>query len=233
MADLSQKSQPQNGAQNSRHRLSLADWRESYGLSELNEEQCESNPIVLFERWIEEARAAGLRDANAMTLATATREGRPSARLMLLKEVSDNGFIFYTNYTSRKARELDSNPYAALTFFWPELERQVRVEGEVHRLAREQNEAYFRTRARGSQLGAWASHQSQPIASRAVLHARLEELKQRFAHLQEIPTPEFWGGYCLTPSSIEFWQGRPDRLHDRLCCRRKGEGKWIIERLSP
>jgi len=233
MADWSEENQPQTGTSRSEHRLSLADWRESYGLSELHEEQCERNPIVLFERWIEEARAAGLRDANAMTLATATREGRPSARLMLLKEVSDAGFIFYTNYTSRKARELDSNPYAALTFFWPQLERQVRVEGEAHRLTREQNEAYFRTRARGSQLGAWASHQSQPIASRAVLEARLEELKQRFAHLEEVPAPEFWGGYCVRPFLIEFWQGQPDRLHDRLCYRRKGEDGWIIERLSP
>src|SRR5579885_2707411 len=206
MADWSEERQAQTDTSRAEHRLSLADWRESYGLSELHEEQCERNPIVLFERWIEEARAAGLRDA---------------------------GFIFYTNYTSRKARELDSNPYAALTFFWPQLERQVRVEGEAHRLTREQNEAYFRTRARGSQLGAWASHQSQPIASRAVLEARLEELKQRFAHLEEVPAPEFWGGYCVRPFLIEFWQGQPDRLHDRLCYRRKGEDGWIIERLSP
>lgn len=228
MGDFAERSQSEAG-----HRLSLADLRENYGLGELNEANYETNPIVLFERWIEEARAAGLRDPNAMTVSTATPDGRPSARLMLLKEVSDAGFIFYTNYTSRKACEIESNPFAALTFFWRELERQVRVEGQVERVSREQSERYFRSRARGSQLGAWASQQSQPIANRAALDAKLEELKRKFAASPEIPVPEFWGGYCVRPFTIEFWQGRPNRLHDRLQYRRKDEEAWMAERLSP
>lgn len=229
VGDFAERSQ---GEADAEHRLSLADLRENYGRGELSEQNCHSNPILLFERWIEDARAAGIRDANAMTLATATREGRPSARLMLLKEVSEAGFIFYTNYTSRKACEIENNPFAALAFFWPELERQVRVEGQARRVAREQTEAYFRTRARGSQLGAWVSHQSRPVPDRAALDAKLEELEQRFAG-NEVNVPAFWGGYCLEPSSIEFWQGRPNRLHDRIRYRRKEEGGWIVERLSP
>lgn len=224
MGDFAERSQ-------SEHRLSLADLRENYGRGELNEQNCDSNPILLFERWMEEARAAGIRDANAMTVSTATRQGRPSARLMLLKEVSEFGFVFYTNYTSRKASELESNPFAAMTFFWRELERQVRVEGRVQRISREKTGEYFRTRARGSQLGAWVSHQSRTVPNRQALDAKLEELEQRFAG-REVSAPEFWGGYRLEPSSVEFWQGRPNRLHDRLCYQRKGEA-WIIERLSP
>lgn len=230
MADSAEQSQTEAPPA---HRLSLADLRESYGRGELSDQIRHSNPILLFERWIEDARAAGIRDANAMTLSTATPEGRPSARLMLLKEVSEIGFVFYTNYTSRKAAELEANPFAALTFFWRELERQVRVEGRVRRVFRQETENYFRTRARGSQLGAWVSHQSQAIPGRAALDAKLEELEQRFAGATEIPAPEFWGGYRLEPSSIEFWQGRPNRLHDRIRYRRKDEGGWAIERLSP
>ena len=215
------------------HRLSLADLRESYGLGELDERNCETNPIVQFEKWIQVAEKAGLREPNAMVLGTATADGRPSSRVVLLKEVSDIGFVFYTNYTSRKARELETNPFASLTFYWPELERQVRVEGRVQRVPRQVSEAYFRTRPRGSRLGAWASHQSEAIPSREALDTRLKELEDRYANSDDIPVPEFWGGYCVVPETIEFWQGRPNRLHDRLQYRRNSEQAWVLERLSP
>lgn len=215
------------------HRLSLADLRESYGLGELNEENCETNPIVQFENWIQAAEKNGLKEPNAMVLATATAQGRPSSRVVLLKEVSDTGFVFYTNYSSRKARELETNPFASLTFYWPELQRQVRIEGTVDRVPRELSEAYFRTRPRGSQLGAWASHQSETIPSREALDRRLKELDNRYAVMGDIPVPEFWGGYCVVPEIVEFWQGRPDRLHDRIQYRRNGEQIWVRERLSP
>ncbi len=215
------------------HRLSLADLRETYGLAELSEQNCEANPIVQFERWIKDAQAADLNEPNAMTLATASPDGRPSARVLLLKEVSDVGFVFYTNYTSRKARELEANPFAALTFYWSELERQVRVEGQVQRLPRPQSEAYFRSRPKGSQLGAWASHQSKVLPSREPLDLRLRELEQHYSSTNEIPVPEFWGGYCLVPDAIEFWQGRPNRLHDRLRYKKDDKGGWTLDRLSP
>lgn len=215
------------------HRLSLADLRENYGVGELSEQSCEPNPIVHFERWIKDAQRADLKEPNAMVLATATRDGRPSARVLLLKEVSDLGFVFYTNYSSRKARELEANPFAALTFYWSELERQVRVEGQVVRIPRQQSEAYFRTRPKGSRLGAWASHQSEVLPSRELLETRLKQLESAYADGGDIPVPEFWGGYCLLPDRIEFWQGRPNRLHDRLRYRKNGERGWILERLSP
>lgn len=215
------------------HRMSLAELRECYGVGELNEQNCETNPILQFERWIGDAQRADLKEPNAMTLATAAPDGRPSARVVLLKEVSDLGFVFYTSYKSRKAREIESNPFAALTFYWPELERQVRVEGEVSRIPRQQSEAYFRTRPKGSQLGAWASHQSEVLPSREPLDARLNELEAEYADDRGIPVPEFWGGYCLLPEAIEFWQGRPNRLHDRLRYRKDGQWGWILERLSP
>lgn len=215
------------------HRMSLADLRENYGLGELSEQNCETNPIIQFERWIQDAQRADLKEPNAMVLATATGDGRPSARVVLLKEVSDLGFVFYTNYGSRKARELETNPFAALTFYWPELERQVRAEGEVRRVPRQQSEAYFRTRPKGSQLGAWASHQSEVLPSREPLEARLRELEAAYPDEGEIPVPEFWGGYCLVPRIIEFWQGRPNRLHDRLRYKKDDQSAWILERLSP
>ncbi len=215
------------------HRMSLAAVREEYLAGGLNEQNCNPNPILQFEAWMKDAQAAHLKEPNAMTLATATPEGLPSARVVLLKEVSDAGFVFYTNYASRKSRELEANPFAALTFYWPELERQVRVEGQVRRVAREQSEAYFKTRPRGSRLGAWASHQSEIVPNRETLLAKLQELEAAYALADDIPAPEFWGGYCLKPDTIEFWKGRPNRLHDRLRYRKKGEQEWTIERLSP
>jgi pyridoxamine 5'-phosphate oxidase len=168
-----------------------------------------------------------------MTLATATATGAPSARIVLLKDVSEDGFVFYTNYKSRKARELLENPRVALVFFWPELERQVRVEGIVHPTSRRQTEQYFRSRPRGSRLGAIASHQSAVIESRTILEERLRELEDRYRGTDDIPVPEFWGGYCVVPRAIEFWQGRPNRLHDRLRYSREEVGPWRLEQLAP
>lgn len=215
------------------HRMSLESVREEYGEGGLDEQNCEKNPIVQFERWMKDAQAAHLREPNAMTLSTATADGRPSGRIVLLKEVSDLGFVFYTNYASRKGRELEMNPFAALTFYWPELERQVRAEGGVSRVSREQSEAYFQTRPRGSRLGAWASHQSEVVGSRAQLDEQLQRAEAQFQDTEEIPAPECWGGYCLRHEWVEFWQGRPNRMHDRVLYRRSEHGHWVIERLSP
>jgi pyridoxamine 5'-phosphate oxidase len=186
---------------------------------------------VQFGHWFAEADAADLIEPNAMTLATADAGGRPSARMVLLKGFDERGFVFYTNYGSRKADELAGNPAVALVFWWPPLQRQVRIEGTVERVLREESEAYFRTRALGSRLGAWASAQSRVIAGRAELEQRLQELTERYRD-REVPLPPFWGGYRVHPEVIEFWQNRPNRLHDRLRYRRVPDG-WTIERLSP
>jgi pyridoxamine 5'-phosphate oxidase len=215
------------------HRLSLASLRENYTRGGLDERNAHHNPIVQFETWFAQAQASDLREPNAMTLATATSDGKPSARIVLLKEVSESGFVFYTNYKSRKGRDLESNPWAALIFFWAELERQVRIEGSVSRLTRNESETYFRSRPKGSRLGAWASRQSEPVESRAQLEIRLRDLEARYAGTDSVPLPESWGGYLVRPDVLEFWQGRPNRLHDRLEYRRKGESDWEIRRLSP
>lgn len=198
-----------------------------------DEQNCETNPIVQFEKWFKEVQAIDNKEPNAMTLATSTADGRPSARIVLLKEVSDAGFVFYTNYTSRKAQDLETNPQCALTFYWSALERQVRVEGQARHVTQAESEAYFRTRPKGSQLGAWASHQSKVVASRDVLDAKLSDLESKYAGQEDIPLPEFWGGYRVVPDRVEFWQGRPNRMHDRIRYRRKGETEWVIDRLSP
>jgi pyridoxamine 5'-phosphate oxidase len=215
------------------HCLSLEDLRQEYRLGELTEQSCDSNPIVQFERWMQHAQTADLKEPNAMTLATATRDGRPSARIVLLKEVSENGFVFYTNYESRKGRELAANPVAALTFYWAELERQVRIEGTVSRTSAEQSEAYFRIRPKRSRLGALASNQSGVLASRKIVETRMAELEARYADTDDIPKPEYWGGYCLWPDVFEFWQGRRSRLHDRIRYTRLDPQTWRIERLAP
>jgi pyridoxamine 5'-phosphate oxidase len=189
------------------------------------------DPIAFFLIWFEDARASGIYLPESMTLATAAPDGVPSARMMLLKGVDARGFVFFTNYQSRKGDELLANPRAALVFHWPVLQRQVRVEGTVARITQAESEAYFRTRPRGSRIGAWASQQSAELPSRAELDRRFGEQEQRFAG-QEVPLPPFWGGYRLTPSVIEFWQGRINRLHDRLRYTRTTAG-WTVTRLYP
>ena len=213
--------------------ISLEDLREDYRLATLDESSCDSNPIQQFAKWFREAKTARLKEPNAMSLATCTLDGRPSARIVLLKEFGETGFIFYTNYGSQKGREIDANPHVALNFLWAELERQVRVDGTVTRIPPEKSEAYFRSRPRGSRIGAWVSNQSEHIDSRAVLESRLAELETRFAGSDDIPPPGYWGGFCVQPERIEFWQGRTSRLHDRILYERDGNGGWKIGRLSP
>lgn len=189
------------------------------------------DPFKQFDTWFQQALGAGLTEPTAMTLATASRDGRPSARTVLLKGFDPRGFIFYTNHGSRKARELEENPHAALVLHWAPLERQVCITGTVSRASRDEAEAYFRTRPRASQLGAWASRQSEVVESREELERQMAELEARFRD-REVPLPPFWGGFRLAPQTLEFWQGRAGRLHDRLRYRRDG-GRWVIERLSP
>jgi pyridoxamine 5'-phosphate oxidase len=205
--------------------------RKEYTCAGLKESDADPNPIEQFRRWFDEALAADLHEPNAMTLAT-TSDGHPSARIVLLKGFDERGFVFYTNYEGRKSRELETNPYAALVFYWGELERQVRIEGRVSRVSEEESDTYFAGRPRGSQLGAWASEQSRPIEDRVALEERLRELEAEYEG-REVPRPPFWGGYCVEPEVIEFWQGRENRLHDRLIYRRSEGGGWRRERLQP
>ncbi|MDQ4106639.1 MAG: pyridoxamine 5'-phosphate oxidase [Actinomycetota bacterium] len=211
---------------------SLADLRKEYTRSGLSVSDVLPNPVDQFRRWFEEALEADLHEPNGVVLATATPDGRPSARVVLLKGFDERGFVFYTNYEGRKARELERNPYCALLFYWGELERQVRVEGRASRVPDRESDAYFAARPRGSRLGAWASEQSQPVESRGALEERLKELESEYEG-REIPRPPFWGGYRVEPESMEFWQGRESRLHDRLLYRGSGGGAWEIRRLQP
>lgn len=198
---------------------------------ELNEKDVDPNPFTQFGTWFKQAETAVRILPNAMTLAAASMNGVPSARVVLLKDFDERGFVFYTNYDSPKGKDLDQNAVASLCFYWPELGRQVRITGTASRTSREESEVYFHTRPVDSQLGAWASNQSQVIESRAVLEARMEELVKKYEG-REIPLPPYWGGYRVAPSVIEFWQSRPSRLHDRLRYTRR-ERDWMIERLAP
>jgi len=235
--------------------MGLADLRHEYDLAGLRRSDLDPDPIQQFKKWFEQVAESGkggrLRsfairwykrllllgepqriDVNAMTLATADKDGRPSARVVLLKGIDQRGFIFFTNYESRKGCELETNPHAALVFYWGTLERQVCVAGRVSRVSRDESEAYFRTRPRGSRLAAWASDQSHAVADRSELARKWKEYEARFPG-SEIPIPDYWGGYVLDPERIEFWQGRPNRLHDRFRYSRQPDQTWRIERLSP
>ena len=201
-------------------------------MSGLDEKKIDPDPIRQFQIWLDDAVAENVPLAEAMTLATATPDGRPAARMVLLKQVDQSGFVFFTNYRSAKARQLDANPYAALVFYWNLLERQVRVEGSVVRTSLEESREYFQTRPRESQIGAWASEQSEVIGSRDVLEQRAQELETLYCD-REIDCPEHWGGYRLKPERIEFWKGRVGRLHDRILYERDSSGLWTISRLAP
>ena len=211
--------------------LAIADLRKDYTLQELTELEVDLNPFVQFQRWFDQAVEAELPEPNAMTVATATKDGIPSARIVLLKGFDDRGFVFYTNYNSHKAQELIDNPHAALVFLWTELERQIRIVGSVEKISAEESDAYFYSRPIASRLGAWASEQSQVIVNRSVLEQRLEDLKAQYEN-QNIPRPSHWGGFRVKPVGIEFWQGRSSRLHDRLRYQLQN-GEWMLDRLSP
>ncbi len=212
--------------------MALADMRKDYTMAGLLEKDLAKNPFRQFEKWFQEAEAAKVLEPNAMTLATTGRDGRPSARIVLLKACDGRGFVFYTNYESRKGRELDVNPHATLLFAWLPMERQVVVEGTVTRVTREESAAYFHSRPRQSQLGAWASPQSTAIAGRAVIEESYRVVEKKYEG-REVPLPPNWGGFRLVPDIVEFWQGRRSRLHDRLRYRREAGGDWVVERLAP
>ncbi|UOD51136.1 pyridoxamine 5'-phosphate oxidase [Orrella daihaiensis] len=210
--------------------MSVADIRQSYEKGELLESQAKSSPFDQFEIWMNEAIALPAAEPTAMTLATADSTGKPTARIVLLKGYDTRGFVFYTNYQSRKGCELADEPRATLLFFWQPLERQVRIEGVVEKVSPEESDEYYQSRPLGSRIGAWASAQSQPVSIEQ-LKAKVEEVSQKYG--DSPPRPDHWGGYRVRPTYFEFWQGRPSRLHDRLAYQQSPDGEWIIERLSP
>lgn len=211
--------------------MNLADLRNEYTKAELSEADVNSNPIEQFKKWFSEASIAQVPEPNAVSVATVSAEGRPSSRIVLLKGYDESGFVFFTNYESRKGREIIQNPYVSLLFFWPELERQIRIEGKAEKISTKESMNYFFSRPIGSQLGAWASAQSAIIEGRSILEKKMSELKVKFQG-KEVPFPAFWGGFKVVPETIEFWQGRKNRLHDRIQFAKTNSG-WKISRLSP
>jgi pyridoxamine 5'-phosphate oxidase len=214
----------------------LARLRREYGDHGLDVADLEDDPVAMFRRWLADTVAAGVHEPNAMVVSTVSAEGRPSSRLVLLKGLDERGFVFYTNYQSRKAAEIGSNPAVSLLFPWHDLQRQVRVDGTASRVSLEESEAYFAERPRDSQLGAWASPQSQVVASRSALDERYGGVLSEFAGLDEVPLPPFWGGFLVEPEAVEFWQGRKGRMHDRLVYRRSADdphAPWTVARLAP
>ena len=210
----------------------LQNLRREYSLAQLSETTINTNPVKQFDIWFNEAIEAKLHDANAMTLSTATRDGVPSARIVLLKGYDNHGFVFYTNYLSRKGKEISKNPLGALIFFWGDMERQIRIEGTIEKLDRDYSEKYFHTRPKLSHIGAMASPQSQEIPGREQLEQKMAQLELEYADT-EVPKPSFWGGYVLKPRLIEFWQGRKNRLHDRIVYKKTDNKNWKIVRLAP
>ncbi len=212
--------------------LDLSKMREEYTSEGLSRKDLHPSPFMQFEKWFRQAESAGLREPNAMTLATVSAEGQPSVRTVLLKYFDERGFVFFTNYHSRKARDIAANPRVALLFPWLDLHRQVRIEGLAEKVSTVESMKYFMSRPRESQLGAWVSNQSSPITSRQLLMMKFEEMKRKFSKGQ-IPLPDFWGGYRVVPHTFEFWQGRENRLHDRFEYRLQTDGSWLIQRLAP
>lgn len=212
--------------------MDISNMREEFSLSGLQRKDLEMDPVMQFEKWFLQARESGLVEPNAMTLATVDQKGQPSVRTVLLKFFDASGFVFYTNYESKKARDIEVNPKVALLFPWLDLQRQVKILGHVEKVPTAQSLKYFLSRPRGSQLGAWCSNQSSVITTRSLLHAKFEEMKNKFQD-KEVPLPAFWGGYRVVATEIEFWQGRTNRLHDRFNYTLQENGEWLIERLAP
>jgi pyridoxamine 5'-phosphate oxidase len=211
----------------------IEDLRKAYHLGALDRADLTSDPMDLFRQWWHEAVSAEIDEANAMTLATVDAHGNPSSRIVLLKGLHEDGFEFFTNYESRKAKDMLANPNVSLLFFWKELERQVRIQGTAEKVSRERSQQYFQSRPIGNQIGAWTSPQSTVISDRSVLEQRGKDIMTRFADMDPLPLPDHWGGYLVRPVEIEFWQGRPDRLHDRFRYSLQPDGPWAIDRLAP
>ena len=212
--------------------MDISSIRKDYQLQSLSEQDVAKSPFDQFAQWWNEAMQSEIDEVNAMTLATVDQRNRPSARIVLLKDFNSSGFVFYTNYESNKGLQIESNPYASIVFFWKELERQIRISGTVEKVAADESDAYFQSRPEGSRLGAWASPQSKVISSRKVIEDQLESYQQTYQQ-QAIPRPPHWGGYRVVPHTIEFWQGRSSRLHDRIQYKKEAAGNWVISRLAP